>query len=325
MSVSISTPATSAGSCIALQIKEQKMNKLKRWGWIAIGLSGLLPALAAAQEGRGDVVYVPTPQIVVDEMLGMAKVGAGDYVIDLGSGDGRMVITAVKKFGARALGVDLDTYLLRLANANAKKEGVTDRATFVEQNLFETDLSKATVVTTYLLPEMNLKLRPKIMALKPGTRVAAHDYHMGSWQPDEQKDIPVPEKQVGNPGLSYLFLWYVPARVGGTWKSEINVGGRDTPYEFFFDQLFQIVDGGVRAGNRNATFIGRVKADRISMLVPKAGEAGLRHEFEGRVNGDTIEGTVKIGEGAAQREVKWVAKQVERRELRRASDDAVRE
>ena len=126
------------------------------------------------------------PQLVVDEMLLMGKVNKNDYLIDLGSGDGRFVITAAKKHGAKALGVDLDTYLLKLANEAARKEGVTDRVTFREQNLFETDISAATVVSTYLLPEMNLKLRSKIMKLKPGTRVVAHDYSMGDWYPDEQ-------------------------------------------------------------------------------------------------------------------------------------------
>src|SRR5262249_10506300 len=143
----------------------RKGKAMKRIGKV-LGLLGLAMALtvvlnapaARAQEGRGDVVYVPTPQIGVDEMLRMAKIGASDYLIDLGSGDGRIVITAAKKFGASGFGVDLDTYLLKMANENAKKEGVTDRVHFVEQNLFETDLSKATVISSYLLPEMNQKL-----------------------------------------------------------------------------------------------------------------------------------------------------------------------
>src|SRR5690606_31578875 len=117
----------------------------------------LIAPATPAQEGQGDVVYVPTPQIVVEEMLNMAKIGPKDYLIDLGSGDGRIVITAARKYGARGFGVDLDAYLLRQAGANAKKEGVADRAFFVEQNLFETDLTPASVVTTYLLPEMNEK------------------------------------------------------------------------------------------------------------------------------------------------------------------------
>src|SRR5918998_889822 len=204
--------------------------------WFSLTLPALaFSAPALAQEGRGDVVYVPTPQIVVDEMLTMAKIGPKDYLIDLGSGDGRIVITAAKKFGAQGFGVDLDRYLLRVARDGAKKEGVADRASFVEQNLFETDLSKATVISSYLLPEMNLKLRPKILTLKPGTRVVAHDYHMGDWYPDVQKDIVVPEKVVGTPGVRYIYMWVVPAQVAGRWQAQVSVAGKDTPYEIGFD------------------------------------------------------------------------------------------
>jgi hypothetical protein len=140
---------------------------------VALALVVPLTVLGAEdkERGVGDVVYVPTPQVVVDEMLRMAKIGPKDFIIDLGSGDGRMVITAAKKFGAQGFGVDLSDDLLREARANAKIEGVVDRAEFRKQNLFETDLKQATVLSTYLLPEMNEKLRPKILALPPGTRV----------------------------------------------------------------------------------------------------------------------------------------------------------
>ena len=291
---------------------------------IAFALSLPLAALAQpalAQEGRGDVVYVPTPQIVVDEMLTMAKIGPKDFLIDLGSGDGRIVITAAKKYGAQGFGVDLDTYLLRLAREGAKKEGVVDRAQFVEQNLFETDLGRATVISTYLLPEMNLKLRPKILALKPGTRVVAHDYHMGDWYPDDQKDIPVPEKVVGTPGVSYIYLWVVPSRVAGKWQATVT--GRDTPYEIAFDQLFQILEGTMRAGATSTALRGRVSnGDQISFTTPAKGSpGGLRHEFTGRIAGDAISGTVRIGEGNAMRQANWTAKLTARGELRRAGDE----
>jgi hypothetical protein len=288
-----------------------------------------LPAVALtqgalAQEGRGDVVYVPTPQIVVDEMLGMAKIGAKDYLVDLGSGDGRIVITAAKKYGAQATGVDLDSYLLRLAREGAKKEGVTDRATFLEENLFETDLSKATVISTYLLPEMNLKLRPKILALKPGTRVVAHDYHMGDWYPDSQKDIPVPEKVVGTPGVSYIYLWVVPAKVAGKWQAQVSAAGKEVPYEIAFDQLFQILEGNVRAGADNAQLRGRVvNGDQITFTTQAKGSAGgQRHEFTGRISGDTMQGTVRIGEGPSVRQANWSAKLAQRAEVRRAADES---
>ena len=271
---------------------------------------------AWAQEGRGDVVYVPTPQVTVDEMLKVAKVGPNDFVIDLGSGDGRIVITAAKKFGARGFGVDLDTYLLKLANAAATKEGVADRVQFIEQNLFETDLSKATVVTSYLLPEMNERLRPRILALKPGTRVVAHDYDFGDWNPDEQRTLIVPEKKVGDPGKSYVFFWVVPAQVAGTWQSQINVGGKSLVYEFALAQEFQMLEGNGQAGGQNGIVKGRMEGTQVRFtLSGKPGDGLSRHEFQGRVTADdTIEGVVHVGEGAKRQQYAWNAKRTQRGE-----------
>jgi hypothetical protein len=282
----------------------------------------MLSAPASSQEGRGDVVYVPTPQIVVDEMLSLAKIGPKDFLIDLGSGDGRIVITAAKKYGAQGFGVDLDRHLLGLAREDAKKEGVAERAVFVEQNLFETDLGKATVISSYLLPEMNLRLRPKILALKPGTRVVAHDYHMGDWYPDMQKDIIVPEKKVGTPGVSYIYLWIVPAKVAGKWQGRIDAGGKETPQEITFDQFFQVLEGTVRVGADSAPLRGRMNGDQLTFTTqPKGSPGGQRHEFTGQVSGDTIKGTVRIGEGAAVRQANWTAKLTAGGELRRAADE----
>jgi methylase of polypeptide subunit release factors len=281
----------------------------------------LFSAAASSQEGRGDVVYVPTPQVVVDEMLNMAKIGPKDFLIDLGSGDGRIVITAAKKYGAQGFGVDLDRYLLGLAREGAKKEGVADRAQFVEQNLFETDLGKATVVSSYLLPAMNLKLRPKILDLRPGTRVVAHDYHMGDWYPDEQKDIVVPEKKVGTPGVSYVYLWIVPAKVAGKWQGQIDMDGKQMAEEITFDQLFQILEGTARAGTETTLLRGRMRGDQVTFTtLPKVG-SGQRQEFTGRVTGETMQGTVRIGEGASARQANWSAKLTQRAELRRAADE----
>ena len=278
---------------------------------------------ALRQEVRGDVVYVPTPQVVVDEMLSMAKIGPKDFLIDLGSGDGRIVITAAKSFGSQGFGVDLDSYLLKIARDTAKKEGVAERARFVEENLFETDLSRASVISTYLLPEMNLKLRPKILALKPGTRVVAHDYHMGDWYPDEQKDIVVPEKVVGTPGVSYIYLWVVPEKVAGKWQAQVSVGGKTAPYEIAFDQFFQMLEGTVRSGGSTTQLRGRVRnGDQITFTTqPKGSPGNQRHEFTGRVSGDTIAGTVRIGEGASVRQADFRAKLVARGELSRAADE----
>lgn len=279
---------------------------------LALALALAAPG-AGAQEGEGDVVYVPTPQHVVEAMLDMAKVGPGDMLIDLGSGDGRVVITAAKKHGARGLGVDLDRYLLKLANSLAAKEGVADRARFVQQNLFETDLAPATVITSYLLPEMNAKLRPKILALRPGTRIVAHDYDMGNWPPDEERVLDVPGKTVGTPGKSYVFLYVVPARLAGTWQSVIAHGRDSVPNEFSFDQEFQFAAGTARAGKREGKIPEfRVAGDRVefSARLPIRGSTP-EYRFAGTVKGDRIEGTVTLGQGAAQRQLPWAAQLVQ--------------
>jgi hypothetical protein len=292
---------------------------MKAWKtvWIA-GLALAVLQVALAQEGAGDVVYVPTPQVVVDKMLEMAKVGPNDYVIDLGSGDGRMVITAAKKYGARGFGVDLDQVLLKLSNDNARLAGVADRAQFFDRNIFETDLSQATVITSYLLPSMNEKLRPKILALKPGTRVVAHDYHMGEWYPDQHDRLSVPEKVVGQPGVSYVYLWIVPARVAGKWRSEVPgaAGAPTVPYEFTFTQTFQKIDGTARAGTQDIALRGaELSGDQISFTVlsGRIGDpATVRQDFRGRVDGDAISGTVRIEGGGSTRTVPWTAKLTQR-------------
>jgi len=292
------------------------MNMVGRWLNIVSMAVALAAPGAMAQEGRGDVIYVPTPQVVVDEMLRMAKVGAKDFVIDLGSGDGRIIITAAKKHGARGFGVDLDTYLLKMANSNAKQEGVADRARFIEQNLFETDLSQATVITSYLLPDMNERLRPKLLALKPGTRVVAHDYAMGDWDPDDDMTVLVPEKTVGDPGKSYIFFWIVPARVAGRWESQVMAGGKPVSWQFSFEQNFQLVSGTARAGEREVKLpqfrmVGEQLTFRLE--VPAAGKP-VTYLFRGWVKGDAIEGTVTVGDGSGQRVMPWRAKQTERGE-----------
>ncbi|MBI4192918.1 MAG: class I SAM-dependent methyltransferase [Betaproteobacteria bacterium] len=290
---------------------------MKQMKWMAgagLALTLALPSLLSAQEGVGDVVYVPTPQIVVEEMLRMAKVGPKDFVIDLGSGDGRMVITAAKQFGARGFGVDLDTVLLKLSNENARREGVADRVRFIEQNLFETDLSQATVITSYLLPEMNEKLRPKILNLKPGTRVVAHDYDMGEWYADEMHTLDVPEKKVGNPGKSYVYRWIVPAKIAGRWQSQVATGTQPANWEFEFTQRFQMFDGVAKSGSQKITLrVPNLEGDQVSFqFLTKPGDNSTRHVFKGTVKGDLIEGTLRLGEGGAQKQLPWRAKLTQR-------------
>lgn len=156
-------------------------------------------------EREPDVVYVPTPQVVVDEMLALAKVTKDDVIYDLGSGDGRIPITAAQKFGTRGVGIDINPERIREANENAQKAGVTDRVKFLQQDLFKSDFSEATVVTLYLLPELNVKLRPQLFKqLKPGTRIVSHDFDMGDWKPDR-----VVQTQEG----STIYYWVIPEQI----------------------------------------------------------------------------------------------------------------
>lgn len=293
------------------------MNRIKRMLMAALLAAVILPAPGLAQDGKGDVIYVPTPEIVVDEMLKMARVRADDFLIDLGSGDGRIVITAAKKFGTRGFGVDLDPVLIKEARANARREGVADRVQFREENLFTTDLSSATVITSYLLPEMNLKLRPTLMSLKPGTRVVTHDYDIDGWFPDDEKTVDVPEKQVGDPGKSYIFFYIVPAQLAGRWESLVQIGARAVIYEFEFDQSFQQLSGELRVDNQPVRLpLFKVRGDRLAFEVdaPQG-----KHRFQGIVKGEAIQGTVTIGGG---RPLPWTAVVKRRDEMRISALDA---
>ena len=215
-----------------------------------------------------DVPFVTTPQSVNEAMLNIAGVGKNDYVIDLGSGDGRIVILAAKKFGARGLGVEIDPQLVETSRANANKVGVADRAKFRTQDLFQTDLARANVITMYLLPDVNIALRPKLLALKPGTRIVSHDWDMGDWPPDAELRIPAPEKKLGLDRTSRVMLWKVPATVAGHWCSQAH-----PQLTLTLRQRYQHVEGGVD-GARAFTFSARL--DGLRLMVTGAGEAQLR-------------------------------------------------
>jgi SAM-dependent methyltransferase len=187
----------------------------------------IVPASLMAQDH--DVPFVTTPDPVVHAMLDIAKVTAADYVIDLGSGDGRIVITAARRHGASGLGVDIDAKLVAQSVQLAQRAGVAERARFLTQDLFATDLRRATVVTMYLLPEVNLQLRPSLLKLAPGTRVVSHDWDMGDWPPDAQMTVPVPDKKLGRAKESRVYLWVIPAQIGGQWcqaQERINIEQR---------------------------------------------------------------------------------------------------
>ena len=224
---------------------------------------------SVGQAGK-DVVWVPTPQSLVNKMLDMAKVTPKDFVMDLGSGDGRTVITAAKR-GARAVGVEFNPDMVALARAAAEKEGVANRATFVKADLFETDFSKATVITMFLLPGINLKLRPKILQLKPGTRVVSNTFTMDKWQPDETATL----NENCDGSWCTALLWYVPARVAGA---------HHTPKgDFALKQEFQMLSGTFKgADGRTVPVEGRVRGDEVTLT------AGSQ-SWKGRMNGKTLE------------------------------------
>ena len=224
----------------------------------------------SGQEGK-DVVWVPTPQAVVDKMLDMAKVTPNDVVMDLGSGDGRTVITAAKR-GARAMGVEYNPDMVELSKRNAAKEGVAARATFVKADLFETDFSQATVITMFLLPDINLKLRPKILNLKPGTRIVSNSFTMADWKADETATLST--EQGCNTSWCTALFWIVPAKVAGTHKLPKG--------ELVLKQEFQMLTGTLTTEGRTYALEGRVRGEDVSF---KAGGK----EYRGRMNGKALE------------------------------------
>ena len=265
-------------------------------GWM-LSAALLVTALAspAAFAQAADVPYVPTPMNVVEAMLTLAKVGPGDFVIDLGSGDGRIVITAAKKFGARGYGVDLDGALVSDARRDAERQGVKDRVEFHTRNIFITDIAQATVVTSYLFPQVNIELRPRIFEeLKPGTRVVSHDFDFGNWQPDAHVRVPVPNKPYGPP-MSEVYLWIVPANAAGRWQWRMPLEAAIVDCELALEQTFQAVRGSGRIGD-NAVRIEKasLRGEAIALtLMGTAGGHEVRHELAGHVSGDTIRGTVR--------------------------------
>jgi SAM-dependent methyltransferase len=250
-------------------------------------LAALLAPAAAAQPY--DVPYVPTPQVVVEEMLRIAQVRPDDYVIDLGCGDGRIPVTAASHFGARALGVDIDPGRIAESHANAKAAGVTARVEFVHGNLFDLDLSRASVVTMYLLPDINLKLRPKLLAtLKPGTRVVSHAFPMGDWKPDRLVMV-----------QRNIYYWTIPAQVAGRWQLEADLPGVGMrSYELEVRQKYQEIEPFAKTEQRNyAVWEPRLEGAAISFVIV---DGDLAHRYEGQVNGKTMQGLVRTGAGSAE-------------------------
>ena len=223
-----------------------------------------------------EVPFITTPDHVTGAMLELAGVGPQDHVIDLGSGDGRIVITAARRFGATGLGVEIVPDLVAQSRSNARRAGVAARTRFEVQDLFATDLAAASVVTMYLLPEVNLALRPRLLALQPGTRIVSHDWDLGDWAPDRTLTLPVPDKAVGREKLSRLHLWTVPARVDGLW---CGAGGATLQVQ----QQHQVVSAVHTQDGLARRYSGRVHGRLLALL----GEAGRR--WQATLAGETLQ------------------------------------
>lgn len=245
-----------------------------------------------------DVPYVPTPQNVVDQMLDLADVNSGDYVIDLGSGDGRIVISAAKR-GATGHGIDLDPQRVSEARANAKEAGVDNRVMFMEQDIFDTDFSNASVITMYLLPTVNLKLRPELLnKLEPGTRIVSHSFDMNGWKPDKEVTI----RNDGSAGRHDIFFWVIPAKANGTWSWEIN--GKS--FSMNVEQQFQEIDVAISDGDGNGYSIesADLRGKRINIHAMNGNE---RYIFSGRIEDGKISGVSQRHVGENKTFAVWTA------------------
>jgi SAM-dependent methyltransferase len=254
----------------------------------------------------GTVPYVNTPAEIVERMLRMAEVAPGDSLIDLGSGDGRIVIEAAKR-GARGLGVDLDPALVRLATQNAAQAGVAERARFEVRDIFETDLSRASVITMYLLPDFNKKLLPRFLALKPGTRIVSHDGGIGDWPADETLEMRTPEKPVGVGGISKVELWIVPAELRGTWTGQLPQHGG--AWRFQIAQRYQMLEVAVAAEGRDLLVRNtRLRGEEVKLVITGVVKnRAWHHYFVGTARGDAIEGEVTVSDGISTRTLPWSA------------------
>ncbi|HTP60510.1 MAG TPA: methyltransferase domain-containing protein [Burkholderiales bacterium] len=271
----------------------------------------LCPAPSRAWDD-GETPFVVSPDAVVERMLYLAQPKAGERLVDLGSGDGRIVIEAAKRFGARGLGVDIDPKLVNLARENAKRAGVESLASFEVKDLFETDLRGVNVVTMYLLPEVNLQLLPRFIGqLKPGARIVSHDYDLGPWPFDEMIELALADKMVGPLGRSRIFLWVVPADARGRWVADLpEIGGR---WQFDIGQKFQVLDVDARvinsAGGSTMVVRGaRMRGEEMRLAITgMVGGKGYNLLFRGKLADGRIQGDVRISDGDSARILPWTA------------------
>jgi hypothetical protein len=264
-------------------------------------LSGLVflafaasPALAADVEpSKNAGPYVPSPQSVVSDMLKVAEVGPADFVIDLGSGDGRIVLTAAKVFGASGFGVEIKEDLVHKANQAAKAEGIADRVKFVKQDLFKTDISQATVLTMYLLPDTVNLLKDKLLAeLRPGTRIISHDYPLTGWIPEKYVQMDLEDKvQISGVTTTLIYMYVVPAKVAGNWSAKMPPALSKQPASLQLKQQLTRVSGSAKLDGKDVALEdAKLRGDRLTFKL-----AGRKGEFSGQVKGRSIEGTVETG------------------------------
>lgn len=268
---------------------------------LAIAACAVFAADSPAAKDAGP--YVPSPQSVVADMLKLAEVGPEDFVIDLGSGDGRIVLTAAKVFGARGMGIEIKDALVTLSNEAAQKAGIADRVRFVRQDLFKADISRATVLTMYLLPDTVNMLRDKLLReLRPGTRVISHDYPLAGWRHDRYVQMDLKEKvAISGVTTTLIYVYIVPAKVAGRWRADVpsTVGKRVT---LDLQQYVNRISGSARIDGKDYPLIGpRLRGDRIDFQVLR--RDGGYAEFAGQVNENRIEGIAR-GNGA---ETPWSA------------------
>jgi SAM-dependent methyltransferase len=266
----------------------------------------LLSGWTWAREQKPDVVFVPTPPEVVAKMLEMAAVGKQDVVYDLGCGDGRIVITAVQKFGAKkGIGIDIDPQRIKESTENAKKAGVTDRVKFLQQDLFKTDISEASVVTLYLLPSLNVRLRPYLFhMLRPGDRIVSHSFDMAEWKPDQTADV-------DTEGFSRMaYYWVLPAGVAGSWRWDKLAADGGKAVQLRLHQRFQAVSGSCTVGGQEVPIRdAKLKGSELSFTVTRPVDGKpLTLRYTGRASGDTITGTVQPqGDSSAEKQ-QWMAR-----------------
>ena len=254
-----------------------------------------LLALQAAGALREDQPppYVGTPARVIERMLSLAKVRSDDYVMDLGSGDGRIVLEAARRYGARALGIEMNGPLVAACREMARKQGLTERANCRQGDIFDTDLSQVSVLTLYLSPEFNDRLTDRILqTMRPGTRVVSHDFAVGAWTPDAVEQMHVPEKNFGRGGDSTLMLFVVPARASGRWRGTLGTGVASRQIEFSISQHFQMLDGAVHVEGGYRRFVkAGLTGDRIAIELNEPASPKAASLLTARIDGERMQGT----------------------------------